>query len=505
MKDKEIEIFLLRIKKRPLLFYLILPFIFKVFSHKLKRKYGANIVNTIRFPIDRIDSILELNPLDFINKYEVCDLKSNYHFEQNTEINKKDEQYVHYLHRLNHIVFIHEKQIDKTCKIIEKWIEDNPISKNAAWHPYNVSERIVNFSIFLSRFSENLNDAHKQSILNSLFDQSEFLYLNFEHHLGHHNHLINNSRALLYASAIFRNHAIAKKWQVKAFDVIRSETNYQFLEDGVHAEQSSIYHLLLTRTYWELKQLYNILNEPFSFDEQLNKMVRYFDWVVRENQTIPFLGHITPDIHWKELVGFRAVIINNKKINKTAYSNLFKPDFILEQEEFKAIKLFSKAGVGILKINHAEIFLSNDPRCQIINHGDQNQLGLDISWHNTHIVRDTGLDSYNMNDNRNWFESWEGQSCCVINSINPIVSDWRRRQLPASHYKAKATIESNNINTIKATHDCYNRIGSFITLSRQVTIKENKILISDTVQQNKSTVYNAVFHFGDNTVTQINQ
>lgn len=504
MADQEIKIFIAKIKHNPFFCFLLIPFIYKlsldIFKKKILRKPKVKFNIPVNTNIEDLDFI----PLEFINSYSSNKERFFIHFEKHTDLDKNDEQFEHYLQRFNEVIFSEIHQLTITFNKIQNWIETNPIQKGVAWHSYNVSERMVNWCIFLSRFHSNLTNSQKQIILGSLYQHGAFLYQNFEHHLGHHNHLINNSRGLLYACAIFKNHDFINPWKKKSFEVIETEIKHQILDDGVHAEQSSVYHLLLTRTFWELKQLYKILNEPFNYNGILKKMLSYFKCIIKSNNSVPFLGHITPDIHWKEIVGFGAVMIKNSTIKKSVYAQLFKSDFIIEEEISNVSIIFPKSGLGILKINSAEIYLSNDPRCQLFSHGDQNQLGIDISWFNTHLIRDSGLDSYNLNENRKWFESWQGQSCFTINNTDPIVSNWRRKQLPKYHYNANASIKSDNINTINANHNCLNRILKQTILSRKCQVFDDRILITDNVLNSDIVEYSAVFHFGSNIITHKN-
>jgi hypothetical protein len=233
-------------------------------------------------------------------------------------------------------------------------------------------------------------------------------------------------------------------------------------------------------------------------------MVMYCKWLIRSNSSIPFLGHITPDIHWKELLGLATLWIKNTKIKASFYSTLFIPNYCFEENNgsiIETVKIFPKSGLGIIKVDGIEIFLSNDPRCEIMCHGDQNQLGIDITWNNTVIVHDAGLDSYNLDSNRKWFESWQGQSTCVINNTNPIVSNWRRKQLPYEYYKATAIIEKSGIYGIKATHTCFNRLINVSKISREIAIIDKKIKITDAVLCNEISLYNVIFHFGSSNIT----
>ena len=498
MQDQEFKIFFQKTIKNPLLWFLILPFVYKllldVFRKKIMKKKSRQFV----LIEDKKVEILKLNFLLFVKKYSNLDKKTNLHFDLNSQTDKLDQQYVHYNSRFYSLLFANPEEIENSVLELQDWLKNNPIKNNVAWHSYNVSERIVNWSIFLSRFSEYLSEFDQQIIAQGIYKNTHFLYHNFEHHLGHHNHLINNARALLFATCLFKEEKASTLWQEKAMSVLNSEMPFQVLDDGVHSEQSASYHLLLTRTLWELRELYTILNASFSFENELKKMVQYAQYLIRKNNTIPFTGHVTPDFHFKELIGLATLWIRNSKIESSNYAQLFHQNFVVDANLLNIfLKLFPDSGIGIINNDEIEIHFTNDPRTSVLTHGDQNPLGIDVSWSNSHIIRDCGLHSYNLDENRNLHESWQGQSTFTLNNLNPIVIDWRKKQLPSVHFKAIATLKKIENYGFIGSHTYFKKLVNPAELSRKIIVIDDKIEITDSVKSNKNNNYNAVFHFGD--------
>jgi hypothetical protein len=497
--DTEVNIFLKKTKQNPLKWVLFIVFGYKIFLDVFKKKFVRKSIPKFILPGINELEVIDFKLLEFVNIYNPIYNKTYFHFENATETDKVDCQFENYRHRFYYLPFINENELENANLDLNSWVVNNPIENKVAWHPYNVSERIVNWSIFLTRFSKKNSVVNQQILTKEIYKNACFLYHNFELHLGIHNHLINNSRALLYAAALFRNVESTIKWKSHAYSVLENQLNYQFLEDGAHSEQSTSYHLLMTRTIWELTELSNILGEKLNLNVPFSKLVKYAFSLIGPNESFPLIGHVTPDIHWKELVGLLPLWVEDSTIKKSSYCLLFNSS--LEKLKFNnennCVEIYAKNGIGVLHKNDIKIFISNDPRCEILNHGDHSQLGLDICWGKFKIIRDCGLVSYNLDDKRNWYESWQGQSTFVLNKVNPIVIEWRRRQLPRKYYNSTSEISKTSNFSIKASHNCYARIVSNNLVSREVKIENNKILIEDKVVNSKGMEYNSIFHFGD--------
>jgi hypothetical protein len=347
----------------------------------------------------------------------------------------------------------------------------------------------------------------EQLLAKTSAEHAGFLRNNFEFKLGHHNHLINNARALLTTATLLADLPEAADWKKYAIKVFKAEWPYQVLPDGVHAEQSVTYHFLLTRTLWEMKYLMEQTGEQFPFDGDLNKMIQYASIITRPDGTIPFLGHLTPDWHWKELVGllpiwgYDAVPVSDLgKIYKRRVDPYRSRD-----ENREGVFLYPAAGQGIIRTSKLHAVLSCDPRCMVTVHGDQNLLGLDVWYAGTHLIRDAGLASYNLDAKRSWYESWQGQSTFSIDGFDPMVSNWRKRQLPKGYHKATSTLQGDSETLmLKASHTGYCRLPDPVSTEREINFSgEDDLCIVDRLQCNKLHTYAAKFHFGKNMVKQL--
>ena len=167
-------------------------------------------------------------------------------------------------------------------------------------------------------------------------------------------------------------------------------------------------------------------------------MISYAIFFARADSTIPILGHITPDHPLKELIGLLPLWSDKiKNIKPSLLANIYgcvenNQKDISNINEKKSIKIFKDSGIGIIRSKHYQMTITNKVDGKIACHGDQNLCGITL-WHsNTDIIKDLGVNSYNLNKRRVEEESWRGQSTFSVNSMNPIVSNWRKNQLPSS-------------------------------------------------------------------------
>lgn len=431
-----------------------------------------------------------------------------------------DEQDWHSIHRHRELVYLaiaiqfypdNEKYWKYIRLVIHDWIDKNPPTLKPGWHPYTLSERLVHWCWIL----QNIPTLYLQSdrdwlnlVFNSIHQQAVFLQKNMEWHLGIHNHILNNSRALLTVAVSFSFLKDKDKWVSEAIRAIDKVLPHQLLADGAHSEQSSSYHLLITRTVWEYKQLYGRAGIDFPYKDALHKMIQYAISLARPDGTVPLLGHISPDWPMQELFGLIPDWTGSEKKNKASLLSYIygydqtslsieKPNHLLSST------LFSDAGTGILRRKDWHVVLSCDPRCRIMTHGDQNMFGIDIWCNGQSIVRDAGLHTYNLNSERDKMESWLGQSAFIIDNAQPYVIDWRRRQLPKAYFYAESSLRKIDNYSIEAEHTCYHRLPNPVNVFRKVSVPEDhQCIIEDSVEGDQGFYYSALFNLGDLRIEQ---
>lgn len=214
---------------------------------------------------------------------------------------------LHYFDDLNAINSASRSHWHKA--LIEAWIAENPPLQGAAWEPYTLSLRIVNWVKYFQK-----NEIIEPGFLLSLCQQVRHLYKIPEYHiLG--NHLFANAKAFLFAGLFFDG-AEADKWLKKGLAILDDQLPEQILDDGGHFELSPMYHALLTEDMLDLLHIakcydQSAVRKRLPLWRQLSeKMLDYLQNVTHPDGGIAFFNDaafaIAPD--YKALSDYACVL-----------------------------------------------------------------------------------------------------------------------------------------------------------------------------------------------------
>ena len=141
-------------------------------------------------------------------------------------------------------------QIHELIYIIKK--EKLEEFRKFCFHPYNISERLSNLITYYILFKKNLTEESYNLIISDI----HILLNNIEFN-GYRtgNHIINNSRALVYSGYFL------KKKELVDFGVNIFLKNYKkiFYDDGFLKDGSTHYQFLVTRWVFEINSILNKL------------------------------------------------------------------------------------------------------------------------------------------------------------------------------------------------------------------------------------------------------
>jgi uncharacterized heparinase superfamily protein len=146
-----------------------------------------------------------------------------------------------------------------------------------AWHPFVVSERLVNAILALQAGAA---PAHwPAAMLNSLAAQAVFVSRNLELDVGG-NHLLKNYRALCVAGCFWDDSA-ARGWRTEFVDRFTRELRAQLLSDGAHYERSPMYHALVLGDALDVALVLRLADEtiPADLADAIRRMTAYLDVV----------------------------------------------------------------------------------------------------------------------------------------------------------------------------------------------------------------------------------
>tara|TARA_B100000767_G_scaffold268025_1_gene287640 strand:- start:525 stop:2273 length:1749 start_codon:yes stop_codon:yes gene_type:complete len=485
--------------KKTLLFIKKKLFKNHTYENKLYLKTIKNLaeIKYKRIQVKKIISLASTN-LNVINNIE-------------WEKNFKDPEDEERLHRFSWAIdCISKKKIsDKELKWIENEIyywyssiyenDKNLYSKSLKWEPYTVSERISNIFLFYNFLDKEIPKSIKQRINNEtiyLINNLEF----FNNSIN--NHIINNSRAIYFASLICNN----KNFKYISIKIFKSTINKLITSDGFLREGSSHYQVLFHRWIFEIFYFLKKNNDHkyASYIDKINKKLcngtSFF--IVKKNKTLFHLfGDISPDFTPTWISDFPEIYNLNiiKKKNYASWNNLFLR--IMDKKKlinFKKTKLIKKninknsGWFKFTKFNHEIIFRLNKtqpPNFPGHYHHDAGHFV--YSYKRDQIFVDTGR--FNYHNSNDYFA--KNHNTITINKLGltPI-----NKVLPFKYSQSFNTVKFKDDKEelrISLIMNGFSRINVGSVWTRNIILRKKKIIINDCIQGKlKNNLINSYFY-----------
>ena len=345
---------------KPLFFIKTLFFINQKIIYRLKSK----ILNQNNYPQLVKKYLKNINKNLNINKninnedynFKSCNLvlcSDNFFFSDELDWHKEfnDQELTFALHRWNWLLTCFDEEPlylkrEWGVNMIRSWIANMKDSDSRfTLHPYTVGERISNAFLFATLTNEkelkiNYTKILPKDIKCSINNMAIYLSNNLEYKgegkTG--NHVINNSRALLYASVLLDNNLFTEL----SFSIIKSSLPDLISDDGFLREGSSHYQFIFSRWVLEIIWLSKISNNKeiynftLPFAKSLIKQCEFFIIdKAKENLSIPLIGDISPDfpVNWLTTLPFS--LIGNEITGSTDKIKHIKHDwsFLISQKQ----------------------------------------------------------------------------------------------------------------------------------------------------------------------------
>lgn len=370
-------------------------------------------------------------------------------------------------YNLNYFDFLNQSNITKEegLSLIRDYIEKDSLLKDGK-EPYPISLRVINWVKFLSQ------NEHKDSKIDAiLFHHCQILLHNIEYHLLA-NHLLENAFSILFGAYYFQDDRI----YAKAKKILIQQLNEQVLKDGAHYELSAMYHQILLHRLLDCIQVIR-LNASWKHDELLsfleNKAFMMRSWleqVTYQNGDIPLVNDATFGIAptSAELLSFADNL--NIKTSKLTLSD---------------------SGYRKVVKNNYELFLDvgNVQPSYQPGHTHSDTFHFDLYKNRTPIFVDTGISTYEKNQQRQYERSTASHNTVVIDGKDQ-TEIWDGFRV-ARRAKVINLIEDEHFLT--AVHDGYKKQG--FLHKRSFDWSRKKILvIEDDMQQSTGNKAIASFH-----------
>jgi len=406
--------------------------------------------------------------------------------------------------------------LDTDIKVVNiklnQWFKTEP--NEFRIHPYTVSERIINLCEFLG-LEEQIDDELFNKIILQIFNDAEWLNTHIEFHLNIHNHILNNARALFSSSQIFKGHNKSKIWLEKARGIWEEFLPKLINDEGFFLEDSSFYHIMLTRTVLEYYADIKNSNLHISEDlkEKIQKMCTITNLLFRSDGSFPIFGDASPDMPSYWLRGIPVICYNIDILKEYPRDVLFGyaggASKIVESKIIKnrddisskhwSMKLFKNSGLLFCRNNQFDLELTamGNPRTESFGHSDSGKGSYEIWYRGNKIVIDGGIPEYGLSERAKNFKSYKGQNSIAINNLSPTLLEYERSFLPDWYTSNQKPSKWKVLdNKIKFKHYGFCRINEDLVWERIWSFLKNRIVISDHVTGPKNKImFNSLIHF----------
>lgn len=344
--------------------------------------------------------------------------------------------------------------------LLARWTAEVAPGEGAAWEPYPVSRRIVNWIKWSLR-----GNRHSQPVLDSLAAQARWLMQRLEYHLLG-NHLFANAKALLHAGLHFEGPE-AESWRRAGMRIIERELREQVLDDGGHFELSTMYHAAMLEDVLDLVnlQLAYGLPVPSEWPAAAGRMRRWLQAMVHPDGEIAFFNDsafgIAPQREALEQYAHRLAL-------PTA---LQSPESLLVLGDSGYVRM--RSGAAYLLCDCGPVGPSYLP-----GHAHADTLSFEMSLGGQRVFVNSGTSTYQIGAERQRQRGTAAHNTVIVDDedSSEVWAGFRvaRRARAVIH-----DVQAQSALTLEASHDGYRRLAGRNRHVRRWTLETTHLRIED--------------------------
>ncbi|WP_339695206.1 alginate lyase family protein [uncultured Roseivirga sp.] len=370
-------------------------------------------------------------------------------------------------YNLNYFEFLLSDDLSykEGISLIENYIDNWDHLKDGG-EPFPISLRTINWIKFLSK-----NKVTNERIDERLYHQVQLLLNNLEYHLLA-NHLLENAFALIFAAYYFQD----KQIYARAKALLLQELKEQVLADGAHYERSPMYHQIMLFRLLDVVSI--VQNNSWKNQEMLpelkSKAQVMLSWLVNitlSSGDIPYVKDSAPNIAPKssELLNYAESLGLSLKNN-----------ILLKESGYRWLQ----SGDARLLVDVGQVSPSYQP-----GHAHADELNFLLFDKGTPVIVDTGISTYEKNDQRQLERSTSSHNCLVVNGENSSQV-WGGFRVGR---RATVTLNKDNDSIISAAHSGYKPLGALVQRTFKVT--SNGFIVESKVEGTSQLDASAHIHF----------
>jgi hypothetical protein len=403
-------------------------------------------------------------------------------------------------------------------RLLFDWLNHNPpLNGSANWASVlEVAYRINAWTWALNYFCTALDDEALLACLRGLWWHGRFLAANLEY-ASPNNHLWLESKALAILGVLFPEFSTATEWREVGLQVLGREVARQISVDGVHLEQSMLYHRILTSELAELLVVMedNALTIPAEWRAVFARMLHFEATALKPNDEPPLTGDSALTDSY---LRFNARLIGAALLQQ---ADLARGDldeatlWLIGPERADWLRrnavsdtppksyAFTAGGYGIMRAADRHLIVDCGPFGYPLapGHGHADALSFELFAHGRTWLVDPGVYSYHLGaDWRRFFRGTTAHNTVVIDGQDQTeqLDIWHVRR-PA-HTRWHHWLSTPDFDLADAEHDGYMRLPQPVTHRRQIVfVKPDYWVIADQLSGSGAHQTDVFFHFSPET------
>ena len=398
-------------------------------------------------PVSKKQSMFGERIFFFLNEYHEIKNKEDWN---NKFFPKLWIYNLHYFDDLNAIDA--ESRVDWHRKLIDSWIDQNPLYQGVGWTPYPSSLRIINWIFSLVLQVRNLKN-------------------NLEKHLLG-NHLFANATALIYAGLFFKGEE-SRHWYEIGYEIFKTELSEQILPDGAHFELSTMYHSIILENLLDILNIHNAYNKRLP-EKIIEKISSMFLWLKN-------MSHPDGEISFFNDAAFGISPILNEL--KDYGSRLSLKDLFKSSGKNNKIIFYKHCGYSRIETDDVVALIDRSPvgPDYLPGHAHADTLSFELSIFKKRVIVNSGTSIYENVIERELQRGTAAHSTIVIDKEDSSeVWDSFRVARRARVFDIKNSEEELSIK-LSAAHNGYHRLKGKPTHYRSWEFKKNTLIIEDRI------------------------
>lgn len=356
-------------------------------------------------------------------------------------------------------------------RLVQSWLRANAVQSGDGWHPYTVSLRVVNWCHALGAFAGELDgdSAFRDQLCRAIAGQAHFLAHNCETDVRG-NHLIENLRALLWASIAFGGDE-ARRWRNRAVEMLQREIGEQVLADGAHFERAPGYHLAVLRGLLDLTVFARRNGAALPWlDAAVSRMQRFLAVITGPHDRLPLFKDTTlsDDLTPSDLLrpdSFYATLVGEPPAASPPPPRVAFGEggyFVVRSDDSFLVADFGFVCPDYLPAHaHADLF------------------SFELTLDGVPQVVDSGVFTYEAGKWRDWFRSTAAHNTVEVEGENQseVWAAFRvgRRARPRNVMH----VESGAAAIIQGEHDGYARLANPVLHRRTIVSLHQSVIVID--------------------------